>query len=159
METNPTIAALLVNLDNAFHGRGWQGTTLLGALRGVTARTALFRPGKGRRCIWEHAIHAAYWKYVVRRTLAPREGDSFQRTPSNWPAVPREPDETAWKRDIALLKDAHADLRAAVAGFDAARLGEPAGGRKFSYLTYIVGAAAHDAYHTGQIQLLKRLAP
>lgn len=153
-----TISALLVNLDNAFHGKGWQGTTLLGSLRGVDAPTALFRPGKGRRCVWEQALHAAYWKYVVRRTLSPREGDAFPRTPSNWPALPRESDEKAWKRDISLLKHSHADLRSAVASFDRGRLGDLAGGRKFTYITYIVGAAAHDAYHTGQVQLLKRLA-
>jgi uncharacterized damage-inducible protein DinB len=29
--------------------------------------------------------------------------------------------------------------------------------RKWTYGELIIGVAAHDAYHTGQIQLLKRL--
>ena len=157
MNLNPTIEALVVNLDNAFHGRGWQGTTLLGSLRGVTAAQAVWRPSNGRRCIWEHALHTAYWKYIVRRTLSPRVGDAFPRSPSNWPRVPQTPDEQAWRADISLLKTMHEDLRTVLVRFDPRRLGRVAGGRKFNALTYIVGAAAHDSYHTGQVQLIKRL--
>jgi len=33
----------------------------------------------------------------------------------------------------------------------------PAGGKRWTFGELILGIAAHDAYHTGQIQLLKRL--
>lgn len=32
----------------------------------------------------------------------------------------------------------------------------PAGLKTFTYAQRVAGAAAHDAYHTGQIQVLKR---
>ena len=66
---DPRIDLLLEILDQAFDRKGWHGTTLRGALRGMTAEAALWRPAPGRHNIWELAVHAAYWKYVVRRRL------------------------------------------------------------------------------------------
>jgi hypothetical protein len=56
-----------------------------------------------------------------------------------------------------LLGDIHGSLRAAVAELPAERLARPAGGGKETFLSLISGVAAHDLYHAGQIQLLKRL--
>src|SRR2546421_4767314 len=36
---------------------------------GITARQAAWRPGPGRHNIWEVTLHAAYWKYAVRRRI------------------------------------------------------------------------------------------
>src|SRR4029450_4764126 len=82
------IELLLEILDQAYDQRGWHGTTLRGALRGVTPTQALWRPGTERHNIWELAIHAAYWKYAVRRRLAGDSAGSFGRKPSNWPGIP-----------------------------------------------------------------------
>jgi uncharacterized damage-inducible protein DinB len=41
---------------------------------------------------------------------------------------------------------------------DPTRLGRrPRGSKRWTYGELLVGIAMHDAYHTGQIQLLKRL--
>ena len=42
---DPRIGLLLEMLGQAFDQRGWHGTTLRGALRGVTPSMALWRPG------------------------------------------------------------------------------------------------------------------
>lgn len=152
------IKLLLEVLDAAFLGRGWQGTTLTGALRGVTPTQALWRPRPGRHNLWEVALHTAYWKYVVRRRITDDETrGAFPRSPSNWPAVPAAPDVTAWRRDVRLVKEMHAALRAAVAALPPKRLGTRAPTGKWTYAEMIHGVAAHDLYHTGQIQLIKRL--
>src|SRR5919107_5376318 len=113
---DPRIALLLEMLDQAYNQKGWHGTTLRGALRGITPPEALWRPGPGRHNIWELTVHAAYWKYAVRRRLTGAEAASFERKPSNWPEIPDPPDVGAWKRDIALLDSEHMTLRATVAG-------------------------------------------
>jgi hypothetical protein len=61
------------------------------------------------------------------------------------------------RADIALLRDQHAMLRAAVAGFPPSRLGLRPTKKGPTYAQMILGIAAHDLYHTGQIQLTKRL--
>ena len=154
---DPRIELLLEIMDQAFDRRGWHGTTLRGALRGVTPAVALWRPGPDRHNIWELTIHAAYWKYAVRRRLAGEAAGSFERQPSNWPDIPDPADLKAWKRDIALLEAEHRTLREVISGLSAADLERRSPKGVWSYAEEIHGVAAHDLYHTGQIQLIKKL--
>ena len=155
---DPRIELLLEILDQAFDRKGWHGTTLRGALRGVTPAQALWRPGPDRHNVWELTIHAAYWKYAVRR-LAGEAAGSFERKPSNWPDIPDPPDLKAWRKDIALLETEHGKLRQVVSGLSAADLERRSPKGVWTYAEEIHGVAAHDLYHTGQIQLIKRLMP
>jgi len=120
--THPVVAMLLEIVDQAFDRKSWHGTTLRGSLRGLTAGEAVWRPAPGRHNIWELTLHAAYWKYAVRRRLAGESVGSFERKPSNWPAVPTPADGSAWKRDVAFLESEHRKLRAIVAGMKPADL-------------------------------------
>jgi hypothetical protein len=147
---------LLASLDEAFDRRSWHGTNLRGSIRGLTPSTAARRPGPGRHNIWELIVHAAYWKYAVRRRLTGGERGSFPLAGSNF--WPREGGSAAdLKRDIALLADEHRALRAAVAVFPARQWSARARGSPFTIAAVVRGAAAHDLYHAGQIQLIKRL--
>lgn len=154
---NPVIELLLEVMDKAFDQKSWHGTTLRGALRGITPEEALWRPGSNRHNIWELTLHTAYWKYAVRRRLAGDVVGSFDRKPSNWPAIPAPPDQRAWKRDVAFLENEHQKLREVVRGLSppVLRLRSPRG--VWTNAQEIHGVAAHDLYHTGQIQLIKRL--
>src|SRR6266498_3799912 len=151
------IRLLLDIYDQAFDHRAWHGTPLGGALRGVTPGAALWRPARGRHCIWEVVLHTAYWKYIVRRRLTRDTAASFPRAGSNWPALPARTDARAWKQDVALLKEQHRLLRAAVARFPAARLNARGWRSHWTNAQHIYGIASHDLYHAGQIQLLKVL--
>jgi DinB family protein len=151
------IELLLEVSDQAFSQKSWHGTTLRGALRGLTPKEALWRPAPGRHNIWELTLHAAYWKYVVRRRLAGAAIGSFDRRPSNWPDIPDPADDKAWKNDIALLEMEHRKLREVVLRLPPAELERRSPRGVWTYAQEIHGVAAHDLYHTGQIQLIKRL--
>lgn len=151
--------ALLASLDQAYNRRSWHGTNLRGSIRGISVEGAEWRPGRGRHNVWELIVHAAYWKYAVWRRLTGTKRGSFPLAGSNWFTRPEERTEQALRHDIALLDRTHADLRAAVATFPDDRLMTHAPGSQFTYAALITGAAAHDLYHAGQIQLLKRLRP
>jgi hypothetical protein len=155
--TEGRIELLLEFMDQAFKGPAWHGTPLLGSLRGVTAEEALRRPARGRHNIWELVLHAAYWKYVVRRRLTRGASLEFLRGPSNWPAPPVRPGDAAWKSDRALLKREHQLLREVVAGFPVKELGKRGWKSRWTNLQHIEGIASHDLYHCGQIQLVKKL--
>ena len=155
----PEIDALLFTLDHAWDRKSWHGPNLRGSLRGLTLDELAFRPAPSRHDIWELAVHAAYWKYAVLRILTGAPRGSFPLEGSNWFPRPEGGKATAsaWRADLALLARVHADLRAAVAGLSPRRLHEVPAGTKFTRLALVAGAAAHDLYHAGQIQLLKRL--
>lgn len=153
------IDVLLEMIDQAFDRRAWHGTNLRGAVRGVTAKEAAWRPGKGRHNVWELVVHAAYWKYTVRRRLLGEKRGSFPLEGSNWfpRPEPGRATEAAWKKDIALLVETHKSMRAAVAVLSPRELDTRPRGTKFDTRGLVVGIAAHDLYHTGQIQIIKRL--
>ena len=154
------IAMLLALVDQGFDHRSWHGTNLKGSIKGMDAVRASWRPAPRRHNIWEIVVHAAYWKYAVRRRLLGEKRGSFPLEGSNWFLRPvgGPPDDRAWKRDVALLLDTHARLREAIAGLTRKELERTPSGGTVSTPTLIAGVAAHDVYHAGQIQLLKRLS-
>ncbi len=154
---DPHTALLLAALDSVFAGKAWHGTTLRGSVRGLSAQQALWRPDPRRHCVWELVLHTAYWKYVTRRQLTGGKRGAFPRAASDWPRLPAVRDEAAWRADVALLVGEHRALLEAVAAFPAARLARRPPGGRWTFAAQIHGVAAHDAYHAGQIQLLKRL--
>lgn len=153
------VAQLLSILSQAYDRQSWHGTNLRGSLRGVSPKQAAWRPGPDRHNIWELVVHAAYWKYAGLRRLTGQARGSFPLKGSNWFHRPEELTEKAWRSDVALLEGMHRSLIAAVAGLSTGDLHKTPSGSKVSNLALLSGLAAHDLYHAGQIQLLKRLAP
>ncbi len=151
------IELLLACIDDAYSGKSWHGPNLKGSIRGLSPEETAWRPGPGRHNIWELVLHAAYWKYTVRRKLLGEKRGSFPLKGSNWIRRPQTLTNDAWKEDQRLLEEMHQCLRRTVASMDARILKEPAGRSRYPYAKIIYGVAAHDAYHTGQIVLIKRL--
>lgn len=160
MPTSDPIAPLMLETVQPRPGRGgWHGgPTPVGAVRGVSVEEALWVPFAGRKSIWQLALHVAYWKYAIRRRLEGGKGARFPRSPANWPRVPDGGDASAWAQDVALLRTEHERLVAIIAGIPVRRYGEALpGGKRWTVGELILGIAQHDAYHAGQIQMLKRL--
>lgn len=143
---------ILALLDEGYSKKTWHGPNLRQSLKGVTAREAAWRPGSGRHNIWELTLHAAYWKYAVRRRLEGGKRGSFVLKGSNF--FPRPEDgkatEAAWRTDKELLEKEH---RAMVQTIGKA-MRSPQAKKKLGML---YGVALHDVYHAGQIRLLRRL--
>lgn len=157
MSARDTLATLLSAVDQAYNRQSWHGTNLRGSIRGVTFTQAAWRPYVGRHNIWELVVHAAYWKYAVWRRLTGQKRGSFALEGSNFFTRPVELSERAWRADVALLDRTHRDLRAAIAALPPSRIHAKAKGARTTNAFLIQGIAAHDLYHAGQIQLLKRL--
>lgn len=151
------VQQLLVIIDQAYDRRSWHGTNLRGSIRGLPIAQASWRPAPKRHNIWELVVHAAYWKYAVWRRLTGQRRGSFPLEGSNWFPRPLEASDKAWRADVALLQQMHRSLRDAVASLSASDLALTPKGSTVSNLSLITGIAAHDLYHAGQIQLLKKL--
>ena len=164
---DPAVALLLRLLDESYRKSAWQGPNLKGSLRGVDASQAAWRPAPGRHNVWELVVHAAYWKYAVRRMLTGEKKGGFALKGSNWferPVAARSrarqdaaTSDVAWRDDLALLESEHRRLRDAVAGLKDSDLRRRPPGSKRTTDALVYGVASHDVYHTGQIQVLKRL--
>lgn len=152
---------MIRQLEQAFDKRSWHGPNLMGSIRGLTEEQARWRPGEDRHNIWELVVHAAYWKYTVLRKLVNEPRGQFSLKGSNWFTRPsddgNDEEGLTFKDDVARLKDYHSKLVSAVRAHPVKALDKIAPGKKDTYRDIIIGVAAHDLYHAGQIQLLRRL--
>jgi DinB family protein len=143
---------ILTLLDEAYEKRTWHGPNLKQSIRGVTPKQAAWRPGPRRHNIWELTLHAAYWKYALRRRIEGGKRGSFALKGSNFFARPEKGklSEAVWRADKELLEREHRALCEA-----AAKVLQKRGSEKL--LPKLWGIAFHDIYHAGQIRLLRRL--
>lgn len=155
--TQDTLTFTLL-LDEGFSKAAWHGPNLLGSLRGVTLPQLLFRPRKEGHNIWELAVHCAYWKYAVRNRLNEGRRNTFPLEGSNF--FPRDKGLTLadWQNDLALLKQQHRLLKSTIEALDPSTFDSRVPGSKHTVRRTVLGIAAHDIYHAGQIGLLKRMA-
>lgn len=151
------IHVLLEIVSHAYNRRSWHGTNLRGSIRGLNAAEVAWRPGSDRHNIWELVLHAAYWKYAVWRRLSGSPKGSFSLKGSNWfdRSDPRK--AKLWKNDVSLLDRTHRLLYEAIGKLSQEDLHRSVPGSAVTNFELIAGVAAHDLYHAGQIQLLKRL--
>lgn len=142
-------------------GHAWHGPSVREALDGVTAAMAATKVLPSAHTIHSLAHHIAAWADEVLHRLegrAPGEPDN-----GDFPDPAVAIDELGWTRLLAHLDAVHAKVIEAVLAMDPALLPRhvgdeevPALGTGHSFEGMISGLVQHDAYHAGQILLLKR---
>jgi uncharacterized damage-inducible protein DinB len=151
------VKLLLDGIDEAYEKKAWHGSNLRGAIRGLSAKEAAWRPRNHRHNIWEIIVHCAYWKYIIRRRITGEKRGSFPLQGSNWFKRPLVRSQAAWEQDVRLLDEMHRLMVNALAKLKSSDLKKSPNGSKFNNRAIIFGISAHDLYHAGQIQLIKRL--
>jgi len=63
----------------------------------------------------------------------------------------------AWAADLALLESLHRRLVAAVSGASRRLLATVRPGRGLTIGMEVLGVATHDAYHAGQMNMIRRM--
>ncbi len=156
----PASAELAEDLRRAQSGDPWHGPAVGELLRGVTAVEAAAHPVHGAHSMWEIALHLTSWRHEVARRL--ETGTLAEPAAGDWPAVPAA-NEAAWRAALAGLEEATAAVIAALATFPVERLAaqagdtrDPALGSGLTWGAMLRGLAQHDAYHGGQLGLLKK---
>lgn len=152
---------LAAEIDAAVDGDPWYGSSLTAVLDGVDARTAATRPPGGGHCIWEIVLHVTSWaRYVAYRLEG---GAPSEPVDGDWPAI-RSYDGAEWELAVAGMRSAHADLATVLSGLatdelDAVTAETPMDSQGSPVTLYRIssGIAQHDAYHVGQIAVLKRV--
>jgi uncharacterized damage-inducible protein DinB len=141
-------------LERTFRGGAWHGPAVAEALAGVDAAGAARRPLAGAHSIWEIVRHLTLWNEVPRRRI---DGERLVDLPSerDWPKV-AEISEPAWQAAKAALEESHAALHARVRDLSDGQLDEPVAGSDPTVRGMILGVLQHNAYHAGQIAILKK---
>ncbi len=141
-------------LERAFRGGAWHGPSVLEALAGVGAAPATVRLYPGGKTIWEIVHHLTVWNHVPRRRL---DGEAIEDVPDteDWPPV-EDTSPAAWQVAVSALEEAHGTLHARVLDLTDGQLDEPVPGSDPTVRGMLLGVLQHNAYHAGQIVLLRK---
>ncbi len=141
----------------------WHGSSTSALLKGVTAEEAAAHPVPDAHGIWEIVLHMTGWLNEARRRLC--GGEPAMPEAGDWPE-PSEPSDSAWQMDRSRLEKAVEDLLGVLAGLNEENLDRlkgsieeirnPALGSGVTHRAMINGVIQHNAYHSGQIALLRK---
>lgn len=154
------VERLLDQLQRAYDGDAWCGSSMRETLKGVTVERAARRPLPDAHSIWEIVLHVSAWLNAVREllegnyVLEPAEGD--------WQVV-TDTSADAWATALDKLQRNHDDLRQVIERLSDADLDERIGterdrtaGTGVTRYVTLHGTAQHYLYHAAQIALLKK---
>lgn len=142
------------HIERSVSGPMWHGPALADLVGDVNSEHAAAHPIRGAHSIWELVLHVTAWTEIAReRLVGSAKGDP---TPEeDWPPVADQSPE-AWRAAVVRLKDAHRELAADVAKLGDSDLVGRVPGKDHTVLSMIHGIVEHDAYHGGQVAILKR---
>ena len=161
--STPTASELdriLDQLQRAFDGDAWYGSSLAAALEGVTARQAAQRPIAAGHTIAEIVRHVTSWTREISRRL--RSGIARDPEDGDWPeAVVTNEDE--WTTLLDAMDAAQLELIGEIGKLKDADLDGIIGdvrdralGSGVSRYVTLHGLVQHHVYHAGQISLLRK---
>jgi uncharacterized damage-inducible protein DinB len=141
-------------------GDPWYGDPITRVLQGIDAKSAAAHPVRSAHSIWELVLHLTSWAHEVDRRLS--SGIWREPVDGDWPPVPEATDAN-WRQALVQLDRAHEALGATIERLSAKELNSQVGterdralGTGVTFREMIHGILQHDAYHLGQVSLLKR---
>lgn len=152
--------AIREQFERAHAGDPWYGTRRARFIEGVSAAEAASTPIAESPSMWALVLHMTAWTREVTRRL--RGAEPHEPPEGDWPPV-GAPTEERWAAACEALAAAHAEAAAAFAALEPGEVDAPVGttrepalGTGVTRAGMMVGLAQHDAYHTGQLALLRR---
>ncbi|MEO1450731.1 MAG: DinB family protein [Bacteroidota bacterium] len=137
-------------------GPAWHGPSLEDLLKDISAEEAAAHPYEGQHSIWELVLHLTAWRQFATHRL---QGKHDYEVPINseldWPPV-SDLSPAAWANARDELKLRGEQLVAALLSSPVDILEQDVFGKSYPYYVLVLGLLQHDAYHEGQIAMLKR---
>jgi hypothetical protein len=143
-------------LHEVYSGPAWHGPSVKESLAGVSADIAARKPAPDRNSIWELVLHLAHGRHLLIERINNSSSEPFPRSVREpwWPVSPNDASERSWQADLALLDEYQTRFLAAARAATPAQLDRIPPGAEHSVRDQLLGMAAHDAYHAGQIRLI-----
>ena len=152
--TTSEVSRIVVLSRHTFDGEPWYGTALCKLLTGVTAEQAAACPIADGHSVWQQVLHAIGWRKVAIGFLNGEKATKLSDE-ENWPQLPAI-SEAAWKQTLDELAQTQIALEEAAGRLTDERLFAKEPDKPFSIYRWLHGVIQHDAYHAGQIALLKK---
>jgi len=143
-------------LERGFRGGAWHGPAVMEILSGVDGALAQWRSGPSHHSMAEIVGHLAYWFEDAQRQIAGAARPQGEPG-SDW-GPPELGSEATWQGLCTTLEEAHGRLREAILQLEEGSLDEARSGFDTTIRGLLLGTLQHNAYHAGQLALLRKLA-
>jgi uncharacterized damage-inducible protein DinB len=143
----PTLRSVLLEQLKISHDEQDWFVPASKAVAGLTFEQAVWKPEKGDHSVASLVHHLAFWN---KRALIERQGRKPEAFSGNNEETFEPPkDKAAWEALVQSMNDGMAAWEKAVEALDDAKL--------LDWASTISHIATHNAYHTGQILLIRKL--
>jgi hypothetical protein len=143
-------------LDRLLQGRGAH-VSFDEAIEGFPARVRGVRPKGCSHSAWEVLEHLRIAQWDMLEFSRDAEHKSPNWPAGYWPSAAEPPDEEAWDRSIASFRADNQTMRDLIAKPDSDLFTPFAHGEGQSLLREAMQIADHNAYHIGELVLLRRI--
>ena len=134
------------------HGDHWTDNSFKEVLHGVDAVNAMKTIDGKTNSIWQLVAHVTYWRtLVVNRLTGTNNPPPFQDF-----LLPNNCNEESWRQALHDFESAYHLLRNAIHHFNEENLYKPSPKKEQTFYELMLGCLQHDAYHLGQMMLLKK---
>ncbi|TWT14572.1 DinB family protein [Planomicrobium sp. CPCC 101079] len=139
--------------QNGFHGKGAHVDTAT-VFAGLEWQLAGEKPGNCPHSVWELLKHMVYWQDFMLAYLKGETPESPEHAAESWPDSPAPASEEEWDNTVSrfLFGLQEAEQEAAK---DLMEKGLEGKGR--TRADWLMGIILHNAYHTGQAVLVRRM--
>jgi uncharacterized damage-inducible protein DinB len=147
---------LLKQYDRCCTENGWF-VAVRNAVDGITAEQAMWKPEGSDNSIWESLTHITYYNNAYLQRF---KGIEFQYDVNDNDETFRggEPTEDAWHTVVEKFDSAMTEWRSLIEQADEPKFSEPVPTKPDRiWAEVIADINAHNAYHGGQILLLRKL--
>ena len=152
---------LVDQFKRAHDGDPCHGSPVKAILKGLTADQAALKRPNGAHSIWAIVLHMTAWRNeVADRATGKSAGEPAA---GDYPEV-GDPTPARWTAALAALDASHQNLVKVVRDMSDDQLSKATNdprngplGTGVSYYELLHGIVQHDAYHAGQIAILKKV--
>ena len=141
-------------LERSYFGDAWHGPSLNELIEDPDWRKAFEKPVPGIHSIYELVHHIAVWAELGHEACLGRVYDQLPGEMDWWPP-PDNPTNSSWLVAQARCRIAQTSLITELRKMSEAALHVQLQGKEYSLHHLLLGILQHNAYHSGQIALLK----
>ena len=154
------IEILIAEIENSVFGDPWHGWSVKKILEGITEQQAFSKPLPNAHNILELTLHMWVWSEEVTNRL--KGNPPGEPEAGDWPNA-EDYKKDGWEEIKNKLYSSTKELVRTLKTFPEAKLDEivgpvrkPSLGTGYSFYATVLGVAQHNAYHAGQISILKK---
>ena len=147
---------LLKQYDRCWNENGWF-VAVRNALEGLTAVQAIWNPEGSTNSIWETLAHISYYNNAYLQRF---KGVDYKHDIADNDETFRSGDlsEAAWRAEVAKFDTIMTEWRSLLKAADEAKFDHSVSAENpATWAELIANVNAHNAYHGGQILLLRKL--